>query len=209
VIYRVKYFQKKDRVDPRVLTANAFINIQDIAGTILYTKDNHLFSYIKLTPISVDLLSPTEKKLFINTLTAEISSETKPFQFFAISQAVDMSKLIENLHTIKDSVVNDNTRNKLIYNEISQITSFAINGDIIERQFFVIIWEKTSEEAELIIRRRSNDLAYKFSSCGVNAEILDTQRIYQLLKLFSHPYSADNNIKDDDFAPTIPTLGDI
>lgn len=202
-------FNKKQAQDPKVITANEFINIKDISGNILYTNDGHIFSYIKLTPISVDLLSPTEKKLFINTLTAEISSETKPFQFFAISQAVDMSKLIENLHSIKDSLVNDNIRNKLIYNEISQITSFAINGDIIERQFFVIVWERVSEDCEMILKRRANDLAYKFSSCGVDTDILDTQKIYQLLKLFSHPYSSDNNIKDDDFVPTIPTLGGI
>ncbi len=117
-----------------------------------------------------------------------------------------MSKLIENLHNIKDNLVNDKTRNKLIYDEINQITSFAINGDIIERQFFVIIWEKESEDCERILERRANDLTYKFSSCKINAELLNTQKIYQLLKLFSHPYSTDNNIKDDDYSPSIPTI---
>ena len=199
-------FDKKKKIDPKIISANEFINIKNISGNILYTNDEYIFSYIRLTPISVDLLSPTEKKLLINTLTAELSSETKPFQFFAISQAVDMSKIIDNLHIIKDTVVNDNTRNKLIYNEINQITSFAINGDIIERQFFVIIWEKESEDGEMILRRRANDLTYKFDSCGITAEILDTQRIYQLLKLFSHPYSSDNNIKEDDYAPNIPII---
>jgi len=199
-------FNKKKKIDPKIISANEFINIKNISGNILYTNDEYIFSYIRLTPISVDLLSPTEKKLLINTLTAELSSETKPFQFFAISQAVDMSKIIDNLHIIKDTIVNDNTRNKLIYNEMNQITSFAISGDIIERQFFVIIWEKESEDGEMTLRRRANDLTYKFDSCGITAELLDTQKIYQLLKLFSHPYSSDNNIKDDDYAPTIPTL---
>ena len=200
-------FNKK-QVDPKTQTANQFVNVTDISGNMLYTKDGFIFSYIKLTPISVDLLSPTEKKLLINNLTSELSSENKPFQFFAISQAVDMTKLLGKLNDVKDGVVDDNTRNKLIYNEMNQITSLALSGDIIERQFFVIIWERQSEDSEHILRRRANDLTYKFQSCGITADILDTQKIYQLLKLFAHPYSKDNNIKDDIYAPTIPLIGD-
>jgi hypothetical protein len=198
---------KDNELSPKEISANQFINIKNIIGNILYTNDGYVFSYIKLMPISIDLLSPTEKKLFINTLTAELSSETKPFQFFAISQSVDINKLIENLNNKKGEISNDNTRKKLIYNEVNQITSFSISGDIIERQFYFIIWEKLSEDSELLLRRRANDLSYKFQTCGIEANILDTQNIYILLNLFSHPYSKERNAKSDTISATIPTLG--
>ena len=55
-------FNKKENPDIRIQTANEFINIKDIKGRILYTIDNHIFSYIRLWPISVDLLSDNEKE---------------------------------------------------------------------------------------------------------------------------------------------------
>lgn len=198
---------KDNALSPKEITANQFINIKDIAGNILYTNDGYVFSYIKLTPISVDLMSPTERKLFINTLTAELSSETKPFQFFAISQSVDINKLVDNLNNIKGDITDDNVRKKLLYDEVNQITGFSISGDIVERQFYIIIWEKIAEDSELILRRRTNDLSYKFSSCGIEANILDTQNIYMLLNLFSHPYSKERNMRNDTISATIPTLG--
>jgi len=72
-------FSKKPKEDPRKLTANEFINIRDIIGNYLYTRDGYVFMDIRLQPISVDLLSSREKDSLINTLTAKLSSETKPF----------------------------------------------------------------------------------------------------------------------------------
>ena len=199
-------FSKKPKEDPRKITANEFINIRDIIGNYLYTRDGYVFMYIRLQPISVDLLSSREKDSLINTLTAELSSETKPFQFFAISQAVDMSQLKDSLYGVLNDTT-DNTRRSLINNEIKQITGFALSGEIVERQFFVIIWEKLTEENQLLLKRRANDMAYKFQSCGVSAEVLNQNQIYHLAKLFAHPQAGHLDLDDSSFSASIPTLG--
>lgn len=198
-------FNKKPKEDPKKLTANEFINIRDIIGNYLYTRDGYVFMYIRLQPISVDLLSSREKDSLINSLTAELSSETKPFQFFAISQAVDMSGLKDSLYGVLNGTT-DNTRRSLINNEIKQITGFALSGEIVERQFFVIIWEKLNEESRLLLKRRANDMAYKFQSCGVSAEVLNQSQIYHLAKLFAHPQAGHLDLDDADFSATIPIL---
>ena len=201
-------FSKKEKPDIRMQTANEFINIKDIRGSILYTIDNHMFSYIRLWPISVDLMSDNEKRILINTLTAELSSETKPFKFFAISQVVDMSKLKNKLYDVLNTT-SDNIRRRLINEEINQIASFALSGEIIERQFFVIVWEYLTDDSELILKRRALELAYKFQSCGVNADVLDKNGIYHLVKLFAHPQSGHLDAEDNDFSATIPIIGGI
>lgn len=198
-------FRKQNKVDPKKQTANDFVNIKDIKGSLLYTMDNHIFSYIRLQPISVDLLSDNEKRILINTLTAELSSETKPFQFFAISQVVDMSKLKNSLYDVLNDT-SDNIRRRLINEEINQIASFSLSGEIIERQFFMIIWEKCIDDNELMLKRRASELAYKFQSCGVSAYVLNQNQIYHLVKLFAHPQSGHLDITDNDFSATIPTL---
>ncbi len=202
-----KWFRrfKKKKVDKKTVTANDFINIKDIKGSILYTLDNNIFSYIRLQPISIDLISPKEKRVLINTLTAELSSETKPFTFFAISQVVDMSKLKNSLYDVLNTTSN-NIRRRLINDEIKKIANFALSGEIIERQFFVIVWEKLHEDSEMIIKRRATELAYKFQSCGVSAEVLNQNMIYHLVKLFAHPQSGHLDADDHDFNAAIPII---
>ena len=201
-------FSKKEKPDIRMQTANEFINIKDIRGSILYTRDNHIFSYIRLQPISIDLISPKEKRVLINTLTAELSSESKPFSFFAISQVVDMSKLKNQLYDVLNTTSN-NIRRRLINDEIKKIANFALSGEIIERQFFLIVWERLTDDSEMILKRRATELAYKFQSCGVNADVLDQNGIYHLVKLFAHPQSGHLDAEDNDFNATIPIIGRI
>lgn len=42
-------------------TAQQFVNVQDIRDNFLYTQDGWLLCYLRIFPISLDLLSNTEK----------------------------------------------------------------------------------------------------------------------------------------------------
>lgn len=70
--------KKKPQADKKVLTAQQFINVKDIKGKILYSRDNHVFAYIKVYPVSIDLLSENEKMSLCKSLSAELSSEKNP-----------------------------------------------------------------------------------------------------------------------------------
>ena len=76
------------------ITANEFINVRDICGNFLYTRDGLTMCYLKLTPVSIDLYSKTEKRNIVHTLTAEMSSTQFPFKFIAVSRPVDISPLL-------------------------------------------------------------------------------------------------------------------
>ena len=93
--------------------------------------------------------------------------------------------------------------------KLSKITEFALSGEIVERQFFVIIWDELTEENQLLLKRRANDMAYKFQSCGVSAEVLNQTQIYHLAKLFAHPQAGHLDLDDSDFTAAIPILGDV
>ena len=206
----LKWFRrfKKKKEDKKTITANDFINIKDIKGSILYTIDNHIFSYIRIQSLNIELLSDNEKKSLWSTLTAELSSETKPFTCFAISQVMDMSRFKNNLYEVLNTT-SDNIRRRLINEEIGQIANYALSGEIFERQFFVIIWEELSEDSELVLKRRASEMAYKFQSCGVSADVLNQNGIYHLVKLVAHPQNGHLDADDNDFSATIPIIGGI
>ena len=81
-----------------------------------------------------------------------------------------------------------------------------MSGEIIQRQFIIIIWERLTDDNELVLKRRSTELAYKFQSCGMSADMLRQNQIYQLVKLFTHPKSGHLDITDNGFSATIPLL---
>ena len=187
----------------RLQTANEFLNVKDVRNSLLYTKDGYLFAYLKISPISLELLSPREKDKKIRNFAAEFSSEKKPLKFFSISRPVDISGMSAWLSTLLQEVT-DPVRKELIIEEIKEISSFALTGEVIERQFYLVLWEPATDDGEKEIYRRANELENKFTSCEITAEMCGQETIIQLLNLFSNPNYA--NLEDGDVAPAVPIL---
>jgi len=185
------------------MTAQRFVNVKDVQGNVLYTKDNHVFAYIRLQPITVDLLSNNEKKVLLDNLTSELSTLDKPFKFFCISRPVDISKLIDEMMDLYVKS-DDDLQRELLEQEMKVYQDFAMSGDVIERQFYVIIWDKWGEEACNELLKRAKDLVSKFRSCGITIELLKDEQIIQLCNQFTNPQYAFK--EGTDVTPTIPSL---
>ena len=192
-----KALQRKSRQ----LTANEFINVQDVRGHIMFGKDRTLFAFLRIQPISLDLLSPREKEIKIRNFAAEFSAEKKGYKFFSISRPVDISRLVMRLTGLLAETT-DPIKKEMINAEISEIVSFAITGEVTERQFYLIIWEAGGGERELL--QRAHDLENRFEACEITAELCDKNTIIQLLNLFSNPNYA--HLEDSDVSPAIPVL---
>ena len=182
-------------------TANEFINVKDIRDKYLYTRDNKIMMYIKLSPIAIDLLSEREKKSLTKQLTAELSSEQKPFKFLAISRPVDISPLISDYSQLMTSTSNQRQK-ELLRNEMFVMSNYALSGDVVERQFYIMIWESCEECIEREIAKRCYELSSKFESCGISSEILNQQDIVRLCNLVNNP--AYSHIEDSSFDTTMP-----
>ena len=203
----IGFFKKKKKdhdaliIQARQMTANEFVNVQAVRGSILYAKDGSLFAFLRIQPISLDLLSPREKEAKIHSFAAEFSSEKKNYKFFSISRPVDISRLIMRLTGLL-SETTDPIQKEMLNAEISEIVSFALTGEVTERQFYIVIWESGGGEKELL--RRARELENRFASCEITAEICDKSTIIQLLNLFSNPNYA--HLEDSDVTPAIPAL---
>ena len=184
-------------------TANEFINVKDIRDKYLYTRDNKIMMYIKVSPISIDLLSSREKKGLTKQLTAELSGEQKPFKFLAVSRPVDISPLINDYSQLMVSTSNQKQK-ELLRNEMFVMSNYALSGDVVERQFYIIIWENCEDGIERDIAKRCYDLESKFESCGISCEILNQQEIVRLCNLVNNP--AYSHIEDTSFNAAIPLL---
>jgi len=184
-------------------TANEFVNVKDVRGPVLYARDGTIFAFLRIQPISLDLLSPREKEKKIKTFAAEFSSEKKGFKFFSISRPVDISGLSARLSGLLAEAA-DAARKDLLNHEIREVSTFALTGEVTERQFYLILWEPGSSDGEKELSRRARELENRFAGCEIVAELCDQGTVIRLLNLFANPNYA--HLEDDDVTPAIPLL---
>lgn len=190
-------------------TSQSFINVVDIKDTFLYTKDKYIISYLKINPISIDLLSKRETKTLLNQLTAELSAVREEWRFLAVSRPVDIFPLV-NQYTDMKSSCSDSVQKELLKNEIREISNYALSGEVIERQFYIMIWEKELEQndSERDLQKRIIDFANKFESCNVRTEILKKPDIIRLGNLINNPaYATVEDVAVDSVIPFIKAIG--
>jgi len=187
----------------KLQTANEFVNVKGVRGPVLYGKDGLLFAYLRIQPISLDLLSPREKEKKIRAFAAEFSAEKKGFKFFSISRPVDISGLSARLTTLLAEAT-DSAQKDLLNHEIREISAFALTGEVTERQFYLILWEHAANNGEKELLRRARELENRFSGCEIVAELCDQGTIIRLLNLFANPNYA--HLEDDDIVPAIPFI---
>ena len=197
--------KKKDKIDNKKETAQDFVNVKDIKDKFLYTRDEKIISYIQINAIDINLLSKREKQTLARTLTAELTSERKTFKFIAVSRPVDISPLLTEYQNIISNTTNQKQK-ELLRHEIYSISNFALSGEVVERQFYIMLWEDYEEGIERDILKRAMEFASKLESSSIKCNILTENKIVRLCNLINNP--AYTNIEDTSFETTIPFLKD-
>lgn len=185
-----------------IRTAQEFINVRDVKDKYLYTKDGMVLTFLRVHAISIDLYSKSEKHSLIRQLTAELSDIQYPFKFMAVSRPVDISPLIADMQfMLKDA---GDKQKELLRQEILQMSGYALSGEIVERQFYISLWEKYEDGVEKDLFKRAVLLAEKFSGNGIGCDVLTEKEIIRLLNLVNNP--SYTHLEDTEYSTSIPTL---
>ena len=185
-----------------IRTAQEFINVRDVKDKYLYTKDGLVLTFLRIHSISIDLYSKSEKHSLIRQLTAELSDIQYPFKFMVVSRPVDISPLIADMQSmLKDA---GDKQKELLRQEILQMSGYALSGEIVERQFYISLWEKSEEGVEKDLLKRAALLAEKFSGNGIGCDVLTEKEIIRLLNLVNNP--SYTHLEDTECSASIPTL---
>lgn len=194
-----KKSKNKDKEELAQITANEFVNVKDIRGNFLYTRDNLALAYLKIS----ELFSKNEKRLIAKQLTVSLSSAQYPFQLLAVSRPVDISPLLSELSATLTSS-SDVKQKELLKQEIVEMGAFALSGEVVERQFYIKIWDRVSDGVERDLLQKLKLLGGYFSDSGIQTEILQQQDIVRLCNLVNNP--AYVHLEDSGINAAIPIL---
>lgn len=204
VLFLMRFGKRRTKVskDVALQTAQQFVNVQDIQGNFLYTVDGWMLSYLRIFPISLDLLSLSEKHQLIRKLTAELSSIRFPFKFLAVSRPVDISPLMTDLSALLPSA--DAKQKELLRQELQEMNQFAISGEVVERQFYISLWQRQEPSSERELLEKSKRLTQHFEEAGTQAQLLKQHDIVRLCNLVNNPsYSHLDHPEVNDLLPLL------
>ena len=185
-------------IDP--ITAD-IVNVKRIEDHFLYTRDGYIHCYIKVEPISIDLMSKNEQRRRAQELTAEISGGRYEFKLLIVQRPVDLSGLVIKYTTLLHES-NNPTETLLLRDEINTMNRYILGGEIVEKQFYFMLWDHDGAENDLL--KRARDFAERLDINRIKCKILADTEIVLLCNLINNP--AYINLEDTDYFRTVPLL---
>lgn len=182
VILIIKLFQKNSKVQ----SLNEFLNIKDIKRNYLYTLDNQIIVFIKVNPINIELLSDSELERKMDSEAIEFSNEQYPYKIMVIPRAVDISEHIREQEQLKKSL-DDDVCIEIINNRIIATMEIVENKNIIENEFYIMLYDNYRDNIEHELNKRVNSWINRLNNCELKCEALEERDIILLMKSFTIP----------------------
>lgn len=182
VILIIKLFQRNKNTQ----SLNQFLNIKDIKGNYLYTLDEQVISFIKVNPMNIELLSDKELESKMDFASIEFSNEQFPYKIIVIPRAVDISDYIREQEELRNKLTDD-VCIEIINNRIISTTEMIENKNIIENEFYIMIFDVNKDNIEIELNKRANNWISRLKNYGFKSEILDERDIILLVKSFTIP----------------------
>lgn len=191
------YTVKKSKKDPdKQETSADFINVADIKDGSIFTRDGKVISVFRITPININLMTAAEKSDYIQKLSGYLSSIRYRYKMLCIPRPFDVQPYITALESQKNKA--SDIQNRIITEEIYALNSIAKAGTIIEKNYYLVIWD----EPEDITKTRS-DFYKCWTDGGVQLHLLDKKELIKLCNLVFNPSFTAN---DDEIEMTFPIL---
>lgn len=191
VILIIKLFQKNSKVQ----SLNEFLNIKDIKRNYLYTLDNQIVVFIKVNPINIELLSDSELERKMDSEAIEFSNEQYPYKIMVIPRAVDISEHIREQEQLKKTL-DDDVCIEIINNRIVATMEIVENKNIIENEFYIMLYDNYRDNIEHELNKRVNSWINRLNNCELKCEVLEERDIILLMKSFTIPEFARTEATD-------------
>ncbi|MBO5004435.1 MAG: hypothetical protein J6D03_04130 [Clostridia bacterium] len=187
-----KFFKKEEEQ-----SLNEFLNVKNIKESILYTLDGQVIQFIKVEPINIELLTDEELESKMNFSSIEFSEEQQPYKILVIPRAVDISEHIEEQEELKRKI-DDDVGIEIINNRIISTTEIVENKNIIENEFYIMIYDYNKDNIENKLMKRANNWVNRLKNCGYRSNLLYEREIILLIKSFTIPEFARSEGTDYD-----------
>lgn len=194
--------RRKKAEDPRQMTAQEFLNVEDISDGLLYSADGYLFGYLSIRADDNKLMSAQERVRAAEYLSASLAGETEPWRLLSVPRTVDTLGMISQLVELRKGV-QDEARLQLINGEMSALQNMAREGTK-EPMIIMACWTRAIRGADTQLQKRLHDLRSRLTENRISCEIMGDREITYLCKVFADLTSYQQS--EEDPKANVPTL---
>lgn len=192
--------KEKAKAEDRGETAQDLTNVIDIDdnNNLLYTADNNILSLIKIESVSLDLMSDTEKKIVGENLTTALGKYGGSWKFIAVSRPVDTKPLIDRYNHLCRQT-ESTIRKNLLRNAAKTMELLSLGGEVTERQFYFILWNKYKDNATIndFIKKRAL-FVNELSEAKAKVDIVKKPEMIRVFNLYFNPSVLNYESYDDE-----------
>ncbi len=186
---------------------NEFLNIKDIEENYLYTLDEQVILFIRINPMNTNLFSEEELEIKMNSMSIEFCNEQYPYTVFIIPRKVDITDYIKEQEILKRKLQDEISIN-IVEKRMLATHQLVANKNIIENEFYLLIWDNNSEDIKEKLNKRANAWMKRFKNCEFQTKILNKSEIILLVKSFTIPeFARKEDTNYDDSIVTIRRKG--
>lgn len=169
--------------DAKILTAQEFVGVEDIADDVLYTTQKYLFAYLQVRGRDNSMLNEENHGRITEQLTQALSEETEPWQLLSVPRTVDTMGMIRELRRMRQETGND-ARLKLLTGEISALEELQADGAK-EPLLVLKFWRQASPGADRELKARQAKLKKKLEDNQIAAAVLHDAEILGLCRIYA------------------------
>lgn len=176
----------KKVVDKTTASAQELLGIEEISGSILYTKRRLLVGFLKVRGVDNHLLSEREivaqGSALASALTAAGGNE--PWQILSVPRAVDTEGMIQRLNEKKDAAESP-TKQLLLSGEIESLQKM-VDAGAKEPMVLIKCWKPAAPGADQELMQRLREFSTKLESdCAATVSILSDREIRHLCRIYA------------------------
>ncbi len=82
----------------------------------------------------------------------------------------------------------DQVQKVLLRKEIYVMSDYALSGEVLQRKFYIMLWEKYKEGIEEEILKGTKDFVKRFEMNNIKCSILEKAEIITVLNLINNPH---------------------
>ena len=99
---------------------------------------------------------------------------------------MDISPLITEYSRLL-SETTDQMQKSLLRSEMMVMSNYATSGDVVERQFYIMLWKKYKQGIEQDLLKEVYEFTSKFEASNIMCKIIKEQEIIRLCNLVNNP----------------------
>lgn len=193
------------------LTSNDYVNVKNIIGDTLYTKNGYIMCYLRIYNFNTALFSREECKARTETLVAMLKNDRGTFQYMTYPREADLDDYKKDL---KERIQSEDTEigvREILRGLYREANELSTSGENFEHQHFIKLWRKIEgndlKRLEHDLMQRRGDFIEAYAAVGIRVEALKEQEIIKLCNLFGNSFISPYEITHYDMYEEISVIG--